>query len=228
MVVFRPAPPFADLRGSIGQTTYGRNHAGLFARNRTAPDDSDPSAEQLACRENLQEVAAAFAVLSDTKSRQWRALAAETVLPNALGDPYTPSAWTIYARLQMFLLFIGLSITTDVPEQVICPSSKFWFDYLGGAGKRIRYRGAGERAWAGYALFQKAFPFSLQRFYCKGPWNTGRDTVFSETELTTPPRTVVSTDLIVDNQAYFIRERHVDAATGGLSIPAIYRVTTTV
>jgi len=227
MAVFRPAAPFGDLRGSIGQTTYGRNGAGLFARARTAPDDSAPSAEQLAQRQMLRDVATAWLAISAAQRTAWRALAASTSMPNALGDPYTPTAWQLYTRLQLFLLFLGLAITADVPLQAIAPTSNFEFDYLGGAGKRIRLLSIGQAAWSGYILFQKAYPLSLNRYWCRGPWNTGKDLVVDHTWYDTLPKTVVATDQITDNKAYFIRYRILDETTGGISCPIIHRVTST-
>jgi len=225
MAVFRPAPPYADLRGSIGQTTYGRNHAGLFARARTAPDDSTPSDEQLLCRQNMRDVAAAWLTLTLAQRTAWRALAATTSMPNALGDPYTPHAWHLYARLNMLALFMGYAVTNNTPTQAIAASSPFTYQYQAGVG--INLLSVGQRTWTGSVLFQGSWPLSLNRFWCNGPWRSGWDIVKEEAWVATLPHLLISAATLTANKSYFIRSRILSSTTGGISFPQIHRITTT-
>lgn len=224
MAVFRPAAPFADLRGSIGQTTFGRNGYGLFARARTAPDDSDPSAEQLAIRQNMRDVAAAYATISDASRKRWRDLAARTSLPNALGDCYTPTAWQLFAKRNLFLLFLGYAINTTAPTSAISASSPFCYSY--DAVNGIRLTSAGQRVWAGTCRFQLSYPLSLNRYFCKGPWQPGLDVNKVEAWFSTLPQTVFAVGLLTASKAYFVRSRILNS-TGSISFPQITRIQTT-
>ena len=225
MAVFRPAAPFGDLRGSIGQTTYGRNSAGLFARARTAPDDSAPSAEQLELRQHMRDTAAAWLTLTLAQRLSWRALAAATSMPNALGDAYTPTAWQLYTRLNMLALFMGYAVTNNTPTQAIAPSSVFTYDYLAGTG--IRLLSVGQRTWTGSVLFQGSWPLTLNRYWCKGPWRTGWDLVKEEAWIAGLPHTLLSAAALTANKSYFNRSRILDSTTGAISFAQIARVTTT-
>lgn len=224
MAVFRPQAPFADLRGSIGQTTYGRNAAGLFARARTPPDDSFPSAEQLACRQNLRDVGAAFATLSDTSRLAWRDLAARTRLRNRLGDHYTPTAWHMFTRLNLFARFLGAAIITTPPAHTHSEIEPFTYTAIAPFGIILYPVARKYGSWN--CLFQLSHPYSLNRYYCKGPWQPGVDRIHTNAWFATLPQVLWVQALLVAGKAYFIRSRILNA-DGSLSPAIINRIQTT-
>lgn len=224
MAVFRPAPPFADLRGSIGQTTYGRNGAGLFARARTAPDNTAPSAEQLACRQNMRDVAAGFAALTTSQRQAWRDLATTTRLVNHLGDPYTPSAWILFARKYLFNAFIGTATNTAPPSYTHSEIQPFSYGYIAGVGIGLGPVSQKFGSWT--CLFMISHPQSLNRYYYKGPWQPGRDRVQSNAWFATLPQLLWAIGLLTTNKAYFVRSRILNL-NGSVSMQQINRITTT-
>lgn len=112
----------SDIRGSIGGTTYARNKAGLYARNRSKPVNPNT--------ENQSRVRAQFSVssfgFSDLNADQvaaWNQFAQGYPAVNKLGDTYTPSGRQMYMLCNQNLQSVGEDTITVPPYEVpVVPS----------------------------------------------------------------------------------------------------------
>ncbi len=123
MALILPGAGLADIRGSVGGTTFARNHYGNYCRNRTKPYNPN-SPDQLRAR-------AAVAMLStywrDTMSAAqrsaWNAYAAGTNWLNSLGQTIKLTGQAHFVRSQTIRLLVGDSVnpvaptTPGIPDQ---------------------------------------------------------------------------------------------------------------
>ncbi len=81
----------ADIRGSIGDETYGRNPGGIFVRQRVTPADP-PSAAKTIARNALKALSQAWSgTLTETQRAGWRQYGRQYLTPGKFGNPRTSS-----------------------------------------------------------------------------------------------------------------------------------------
>ena len=89
----------ADMRGSIGGTTFSRSKAGNYARNRTKPVNPK-SALQNARRANVAFLSTYWSkTLTEQQRTDWRAYAAGTTWINKLGQTIENNGLSAFLRL---------------------------------------------------------------------------------------------------------------------------------
>lgn len=110
----------ADMRGSIGGTTFARNKAGAYARNRTSPVNPG-TVKQTEARSRFSNAIDAFSVLTDAQREGWYNCAFSTTRINALGQPYVPSGRQIFLESTNNCLLVGVSPLTDPPLNADLP-----------------------------------------------------------------------------------------------------------
>jgi hypothetical protein len=89
------SPVWSEARGSIGGTTYARNKAGLYARNRSKPVNPN-TANQSRVRSQFQTTAYGFSLLTVEQVAAWNQFAQGYPAVNRVGDTYTPSGRQVY------------------------------------------------------------------------------------------------------------------------------------
>lgn len=111
----------ADMRGSIGGTTFARNKAGAFARNRTAPVNPQTVKQQEA-RSRFSDALDKYSLLTDTQRAGWVTIAGNTTRINSLGQPYIPSGRQLFLESANNMLVAGLPIIEDPPLNADVPA----------------------------------------------------------------------------------------------------------
>ena len=104
----------ADIRGSIGGTTYSRNRGGSYARNRTVPiNPNSPSQER--ARSDLSYYSVEWNGLSTDQRIAWNQYAETVVALNVLGESITYTGQQMYIRSNTLLELAGLAAVSDPP-----------------------------------------------------------------------------------------------------------------
>lgn len=111
----------ADMRGSIGGTTFARNKAGAFARNRTAPVNPQTVKQQEA-RSRFTDSLDKFSLLTDEQREGWYSIAHNTTRVNGLGQTYVPSGRQIFLEQANNMLLIGQAPLADPPLNADVPA----------------------------------------------------------------------------------------------------------
>lgn len=105
----------ADMRGSIGGTTFARNRGGAIARNRTIPLNPATTRQQ-AVRERLGGLAVAWSdELTEVQRQSWDTYAENVPVPNALGQLRNLSGNQMYIKGNSVLLEAGMARADDGP-----------------------------------------------------------------------------------------------------------------
>jgi len=103
-----------DARGSLGGTTFSRNHYGSYARQRTKPVDPG-STLQNTYRTRMAAAVVAWEALTSAQKLAWNAKGSTTNFTNRLGDSYTPTGSNLWVRSYNLLEQAGLTAITDPP-----------------------------------------------------------------------------------------------------------------
>lgn len=91
----------ADIRGSVGDETYGRNRGGVFVRERVTPTDV-PSDAKTAAREAFRALAEAWnGTLSEGQRQGWRQYGRQYLVPGKFGTPRTSTGLQRFIGVNM-------------------------------------------------------------------------------------------------------------------------------
>jgi hypothetical protein len=105
----------ADIRGSIGGTTYSRNRGGSYARNRTVPINPQ-SANQTRARSSLAYWSEAWTTeITQADRNGWNAYAATVVALNVLGESITYTGQQMFIRSNTLLSLAGQTEVLTAP-----------------------------------------------------------------------------------------------------------------
>lgn len=112
----------ADIRGSIGGTTFSRTRYGAIARNRTIPVDPG-SAAQTKIRSIASTVRNAwFNTLTAAQRTAWDTYAAGVQMTNRLGEVVNLTGWNHFCRSNMALLYNDKSLVAAGPTELSLPA----------------------------------------------------------------------------------------------------------
>lgn len=115
MALVRFGQGVAEMRGSIGGTTFSRSRNGATARNRTVPVNPNTQA-QADLRYLFSQVAANFSQLSATNKEQWDEYASLlSFWTNRLGEPYTPSGRQVFQYCNTNLILTTAILAGGTP-----------------------------------------------------------------------------------------------------------------
>lgn len=104
----------ADIRGSIGGTTYSRNRGGSYARNRTVPINPQ-STSQTRARSDLAYYSVQWSSLTGDQRVAWNQYAETVVAVNVLGESITYTGQQMYVRSNTLLSLANLAAVTIPP-----------------------------------------------------------------------------------------------------------------
>lgn len=102
--------------GSIGNTTYGHNKGGQYARARTAPTNPNTSRQQQT-RTVFGSRASAWKELTPTQRLQWDTYSQTHTVKNALGQDVFISGMAWYVMFNSRLADAGATLITTPPPQ---------------------------------------------------------------------------------------------------------------
>ncbi len=164
----------ADIRGSIGDETYGRNTGGIFVRSRVTPADP-PSAAKTKARNAFAACAAYWSgTLSEAQREGWRLYGRQHLIPGKFGVPRVSSGFHRFiahnVRRYMHASAVGFPNAPPYP-----PLWKIGFtfhthyatDAIHLTQPFINYEGP--RPYTSYYVFS-GMPVSRGRSFYAGPW----------------------------------------------------------
>lgn len=103
-------PEGTQITGSIGGTTYARNRAGYYKRNRTTPINPNTPL-QAASRSYMGQAATAWrSLLTQTQRDEWIAYAAATPKLNKLGQTFYWTGAQAFIASTTFAMHAGTTI----------------------------------------------------------------------------------------------------------------------
>lgn len=130
----------SEIRGSVGGTTYARNKAGLYARNRSKPVNPN-TVNQSLVRSQFGINSFNFGALTVDQVAAWNQFAQGYPAVNRVGDTYTPSGRQMYMLCNQNLASIGEApIDTppyDIPVVPSCNTAESDFNMATDAGPPI-------------------------------------------------------------------------------------------
>lgn len=104
----------AEIRGSIGGTTFSRGRYGAIARNRSVP--VQPNTErQLFIRQTFGYVMDQWFTLDAASKDGWNVYAAAVAMTNRLGETMYLSGQNHFVRTNTARIIAGLTIVTTAP-----------------------------------------------------------------------------------------------------------------
>jgi hypothetical protein len=112
----------ADIRGSIGGTTYSRNRGGSYARNRTVPINPQ-SINQTRARSQLAVASSDWGLILDNTDRSlWNAYAETVTGLNSLGEAITFTGQQMFVRANTLLSLAGQAPVVAAPTTSVVPA----------------------------------------------------------------------------------------------------------
>lgn len=133
----------ADARGSVNGTTFSRNKAGAYMRNRTRPINPN-STRQQAVRAAMNNLAFDFQTFDRATVNSWNEIAATYPAFNKLGEEYIQSGKQLYISCGLNLAAIGspnpVTLPSAEPEVPQCNIDGLTLDFqaAGGVIERLR------------------------------------------------------------------------------------------
>jgi hypothetical protein len=118
----------AEIRGTIGGTTYSRNASGAYARNYVKPVNANTAKQQFV-RNQFSSVSNAYRSLTLAQRQSYKDMAPFYTRVDSVGNVVTPTASQLFARINGALLQNGYITTSGflticpVPVSISNPSS---------------------------------------------------------------------------------------------------------
>jgi hypothetical protein len=123
MALFLPGPVVADVRGSVGGTTFSRNRYGAIMRGRVTPVNPQ-TARQEAARTIMADLSQRWQnVLTAAQRGAWETHAAAISFTNKIGQSINLSGMAMYLRSNAAILAAGGVVVDDGPEALTLPGA---------------------------------------------------------------------------------------------------------
>lgn len=126
----------AEIRGSIGGTTFSRTRAGAIARNRTKPVNT-PSAVRAAVRTVFGMVSKLWRDLTDAQRTNWNTTAVSWPQVNKMGETYTPSGQALFNKLNNSLALAGQTTIDSITPPTAFEIGDFGLDVFSKASGEL-------------------------------------------------------------------------------------------
>lgn len=114
MAKFLPGPLAAEIRGSIGGTTFSQNAAGAYIRRRSVPTISTTAYAQES-KEIFTNLAADWRALTDGQRQAWAALGEEMTSTDSLGQNVAVTGLRAFMSLNGIRRRVPIGIHEDPP-----------------------------------------------------------------------------------------------------------------
>lgn len=115
MALIKLGGMIAEIRGSVGGTTFARNRGGAYARNRSVPLNP-ASVAQARVRQVFGDLAQRWSqTLTPAQRGAWETYADNVPLPNSLGELRNVTGLNMYQRSNALLIDIDQPRVDDAP-----------------------------------------------------------------------------------------------------------------
>jgi len=170
MALIKLGIALAEIRGSVGGTTFARNRAGAYARNRTKPVNP-ASTKQTIVRLRLSSLQTIWQnTLTSTMRAAWNAVAQANPFKNKLGENSAISGFNLYLRVNALRLIPGLALATVPPTPPLELDIKgFTMQAVSATGLAITARDTNFVA-TDHVIFSWTDAMSQGRNFWKGPY----------------------------------------------------------
>lgn len=213
----------ADIRGSIGGTTFSRNRYGNYSRNRTIPVNPSSSYQQK-IRSSISVARNAwFSVLTAAQRTAWGAYAAAVAVQNRLGESINLTGWNHFCRSATAMLYADLDYIAAGPVELSLPETDPTFAAAASAATQnlsITFDNTAD--WANetgsYMLIFSSPGNNITRNFYKGPYRYAGKITGNDSTPPTSPATVASPFTVTAGQKIFCQARIV-REDGRLSAP---------
>lgn len=208
MALFIAGPAAAEIRGSIGGTTFTRNTFGAVMRQRVKPVDPGTT-PQMAIRALMNQLQSAWRdELSPSERAGWIAGAQATPFTNKVGQSIIISGANAFIRTNVIALLAGIARIDAAPV----PPLKAYFPLIVYANKVVTFELeitalTPAIAVGGTLQIQISPTLSPARNFWKGPWSTTE--YFDSADVA--PITIRPTVDLVDGSRLMIQARYMDA-----------------
>lgn len=222
MAIIEVGPIVSDIRGSINGVTFGRNPAGLFARQRVIPVNPN-SPLQVLRRGQLAQTAIGWRnQLSQARRDAWNALASVTTFKNALGQDFNPSGIMLFIRSNVLRLIVGETPVLDPPVQATIQLGTLTVVHTTGAGIEITAI-VGSEVANGDMFVLRSTDLSQGITFFNSPFFF--QLAFPVVDLLSLPRLIVANADLIPDRRYFLRFRVIQN-DGEVTASAIHTVVT--
>lgn len=202
MAIIKYGPVISDARGSVGGTVFSRNAAGAIMKQRTTP--TYPATQK------QQDIASGLSTVIDdwknaltTAQRDaWNSLAANTSLPNKIGEMFTPSGLNLFVKANMLLDFASMGHVTVPPVAAVAPAPQLTLDHLGGTGVRVTAIGNWDTTPTLKVAIQSLLNGPQSQNYYKGPYPNS--VALGSGDFEALPLTITPWgDLVIDSRCHY-------------------------
>ena len=126
MAIITPSANISEIRGSVGQQTFSRNHWRPYVKARTSPVQPDTQ-PQLDARAFMTEVSQAWQTLSPGERLAWQTFAQDQNTRSRLSSSHKMTGFNCYCRYAIYLSRnLCNYLTEPLPEQQL--SNFFIYD----------------------------------------------------------------------------------------------------
>lgn len=204
MALIQVGPIVSDIRGSINGVTFGRNRAGIFARQRVVPVDP-ASPIQGVRRSQLAFLSGQWATVLSVAQRQgWNDLGTATIFQNSLGEDFNPSGFQLFMRVNMLKSVMGQPFKGTAPTQAVIGIGPLTLQHTTGVGIEV-VAVDNPPTSDGDTMFQRSTNLSLGINFFKTPFQSLVVKPFED--FAALPVLIYPNSELVGLQAYFIRTR---------------------
>lgn len=114
MAKFTPGPAVAEVRGSVGGTTFSRNRYGAYMRFRAKPTVSTTEYATLA-KARMTAATQAWQELTAAQRLAWNQFGREHPIVGSLGMPQAPTGHAAFVGVHIRCAIMGLAAPTVPP-----------------------------------------------------------------------------------------------------------------
>jgi len=203
MALIKYGPTIASASGSVGGTTFARNRAGAYIRQRSKPV-VPVSARRTQINGWLGDLVAYWQTTLGASDRaKWDAAAKTTSFPNKLGDAYTPTGLNLYIRTNASLYCCAQAKLATPPINPVGPPLGPTLTYDTGDGVRIATIGSWDPTLTGWLLIHVSAPCRPSINYHKGPYVRMKNIALSD--LAALPAVILGKSLCTAGARLFFR-----------------------
>ncbi len=211
MALYRPGPIVSEIRGSIGGSTFSRNAAGQYIRQRSNPVNPNTDRQQ-AVRTLLGAVAQRWSSVLDAAQRTaWDTYAAAVVMTNGLGDPVYLSGFQHYVRSNTARVLGTALPVDDGPTVLTLPPADQTLDITANTVAQLNVTWTGTPFWAaqddGVLLISQSKPVGLGRTFVGPPFRFTDSILGNSVAPITSPQTTTTAWPLIEGQRMIGRAR---------------------